>query len=144
MRRLSTAVLLLLVSTAEARASGRCASVEEPAAPGRPHVFLPAGVVPHTGPLEIADLARGVEKERVVTCVELVAIASPRRPGAGKALAWIVHLEAPFFVVIRGAHGSCHTRHQLLTFDDRSGQLESRAGIDQQCKMRPYDLVRGR
>jgi hypothetical protein len=144
MHRIASAALVLLATSVEAGAASRCASVESPAAPGIPVVFMPAGVVPYTGPLEIADLARGDRKDRVVTCVELSATAPTRDSEDKPVLSWVVHLEAPSFTLVRGAHGSCRARHQLVTFDDRTARLESRVGIDRRCEMRPYDLVRGR
>jgi hypothetical protein len=144
MHRLVTAALVLLATSVEAQAASRCASVESPAALGIPVVLMPAGVVPHTGPLEIADLARGDRKDRVVTCVELSATAPARASEDEPVLSWVVHLEAPFFTIVRGAHGSCRASHQLLTFDDRTARLESRVGIDRRCRMRPYEFLRGR
>lgn len=130
---------LLFLALQEAHAGGsRCREVETPAAPGAPHIVIPAGIVPHTGPLEIADLARGDRRELVVTCVELL------ERGLFGTPSWVLHLEAPFSVIVSGAHGSCSADHQLLTFDDETRALESRQGIGQRCRMQPHRLTRGR
>jgi hypothetical protein len=133
-RRLLLGTILALAAQPAAADDGRCASIEAPAAPGRPHVWMPAGVVPHLGPLEVADLVRGERRKLVVTCVELL-------PAAGAATLpqrWAVHLEARFYQVVRGAHGSCSAPHQMVVVNDETREIVWRRGLDKKCRMQPY------
>jgi hypothetical protein len=136
MRRLLLGTILAFAAQPAAADLGGCASVETPESVGRPHVRIPAGLVPHTGPFEIADLVRGERRRLVVTCVELLPSASPH----GEALPqrWAVRLEAPFTQIVRGAHGSCSAPHQMVVVDDETHEITGRRGLDKRCRMQPY------
>jgi hypothetical protein len=136
MRRLLLGTILALAAQPAAADLGGCASVETPASVGRPHVRMPAGVVPHLGPFEVADLVRGERRKLVITCVEL--LPSTRPHGETLPQRWVVHLEAPFTPIVRGAHGSCSASHQMVVVHDESREIAWRRGLDEKCRMQPY------
>jgi hypothetical protein len=149
MRGVERIVLVLLIAgaspdSARAWEQSRCADVEAPAAPGKPHIFIPPGVTVRTGPLEAADLARGERKGAVVTCVEWRPPMAGVESGVQAEAVWVVHLEAPHSTIVRGADGSCSASHQMVTISDGSGRFVASSGIGQKCKIRPHDLKRGR
>jgi len=123
----------------------RCQEIEAPAALGKPHLFLPSNLAHRMSPAAVVELARGAQKDAVVTCVEL----QPADPGAelGSIQAqpwWAVHVEKPIFVIVSGAHGSCKASHTMVFIADESESIVSAVGIDQKCTMQPTDLTRGR
>jgi hypothetical protein len=146
LRPLLCAGLLLAGAPASAMPPSRCAAIETPERPGRPHVLVPTGLVPHSSPSRIAALAVGGARDAVVPCMELLA---PRRPDAPEGSSesepwWAVHVEARFFQVVRGAHGSCRAAHQMVFIGDRSRRILSAVGIGQVCRIRPYEFLKGR
>jgi hypothetical protein len=144
MRGLLVGVIFALVAQPARAEDGSCGSVEMPVAVGRPHVWMPAGVVPFTGPLEVADLVSGEHREAVVTCVELLPAVPEKDGRVALAQRWAVHLEAPLRQVVRGAHGSCSAPHQMVVVDDATREVTGRRGLDKRCRVQPIVWSVGR
>lgn len=142
-------LLLAAVGTparADALPPTRCASVEAPERPGRPHVLVPPGQVPHASPSQIAALAVGAAEDAPVPCLELLPPQHPDGPRSSIQSEpwWAVHVDAPFFKIVRGAHGSCRAAHQIVFVTDRTRSIVSSVGIGQECRMQPLQLHPGR
>lgn len=122
-----------------------CVAVENGPETEAPRILMPAGVVPQIGPLEAADLARREDPLTAVTCIELLPPSPTAAPGSNATRQrWIVHVDARWSTIVRGARGSCTAPHYLAVVADEVGAVPVRQGLDRRCDVRPYDVLRVR
>ena len=150
---IAVAVALTVASQGAIAAGRSCHAVEEPAAPGVPHVLIPAGAIPQTGPLEIVDQLRrgrailriGFGPPREITCVRFVPPTDRCSAGQSQSCGrWHAHVEAPFWFRPPLSQGSCRARNGMVTLPD--GDLGPSGGslFDSDCSSLRHLLRKGR
>ncbi len=131
-----------------------CAEVESPATAGRPHIIIPAGAIPSTGPLEVVYRLRngrsmrriGFGRPRAITCVQFIPGAddcSATKPqSCGK---WIAHVEATFWFRPPLASGACRSTHGLAFIPDSDFGGHGARLLGSDCStLGPSKLQKGR
>jgi hypothetical protein len=151
MGALALALALTVSAQAPPAPGGSCRAIEQPAAPGLPHILIPPGAIPETGPLEFADrLRRGRSMRRIgfgapreITCVEFVPPTGSCSAGQPRSCGrWQAHVEAPFWFRPPLSRGSCRASHGLVTLPDSEHRGHGGSLLDPDCSGLRYPALR--